>query len=57
MKQKIASLDHTATRLTIPEGRSTTTIKYRILWVAAEFNIPATFPDNPSLRLHKEDRP
>ena len=52
-----ASLEHTATRLTIPEGTSTTMVKHRILQVAAEFNIPVTFPDDPLSHLHKEGFP
>ena len=42
LKEKIQSLDNTATRLTIPEGTSTTTMKNRILRVAAELGIPVT---------------
>jgi hypothetical protein len=40
LKEKIESLDNTATRLTIPEGTSTATMKHRILQVAAELGIP-----------------
>ncbi len=36
LKGKIQLLDNTATRLTIPEGRSPTTMKNRILRVAGE---------------------
>jgi hypothetical protein len=39
-KEKIQSLDNTATRITIPEGTSPTTMKNRILRVAAELGIP-----------------
>jgi hypothetical protein len=42
LKDKIQSLDNTATRLTLPEGTSPTTMKNRILRVAAELNIPVT---------------
>jgi len=41
-KEKIQSLDNTATRITIPEGTSPTTMKNRILRVAAELQIPVT---------------
>jgi hypothetical protein len=41
-KEKIQSLDNTATRLTIPEGTTATTMKNRILRVAAELKIPVT---------------
>jgi hypothetical protein len=41
-KEKIQSLDDTAARLTLPEGTSPTTMKNRILRVAAELNTPVT---------------
>ena len=41
-KEKIQSLDNTATRITLPEGTSPTTMKNRILRVAAELNTPIT---------------
>jgi hypothetical protein len=41
-KDKIQSLDNTATRLTLPEGTSPTTMKNRLLRVAAELNTPIT---------------
>jgi precorrin-4 methylase len=41
-KEKIQSLDNTATRLTIPEGTSPTTMKNRLLRVAAALRIPLT---------------
>jgi hypothetical protein len=41
-KEKLASLGNTATRLTLPEGTSFTTMKHRLLRVAAELNIPVT---------------
>jgi precorrin-4 methylase len=41
-KEKIQSLDNTATRITIPEGTSPTTMKNCILRVAAELRIPLT---------------
>jgi hypothetical protein len=42
LKNKIQSLDSTATRFTIPEGTSPTTMKNRILRVAAELQISVT---------------
>jgi hypothetical protein len=42
LKQKIQSLDNTATRLTTPEGTNPGTMKNRILRVAAELRIPVT---------------
>ena len=42
LKDKIQSLGHTATRMTIPEGTSPNTMKNRILRVAAELQIPVT---------------
>jgi hypothetical protein len=41
-KEKIQSLDNTATRITIPEGTSPTTMKNRILSIAAELKTPVT---------------
>ena len=41
-KEKIQSLDNTATRLTIPEGTTSTTMKNRILRVAADLKILVT---------------
>jgi hypothetical protein len=41
-KEKIHSLDTTATRFTIPEGTSSATMKNRILRVAADLKIPVT---------------
>jgi hypothetical protein len=41
-KEKIQSLDNAATRITIPEGTSPTTMKNRLLRVAAELRIPLT---------------
>jgi precorrin-4 methylase len=46
-KEKIQSLDNTAARLTLPEGTSPTTIKNRILRVAAELRIPLTIRKVP----------
>ncbi len=46
-KEKIQSLDNTATRLTIPEGTSPTTMKNRILRVAGELKIPLTIRKVP----------
>jgi hypothetical protein len=42
LQLKIPVLDNTATRMTIPEGTSPTTMKNRILRVAAELRIPVT---------------
>ena len=42
LKQKIQSLDDTAARLTLPEGTRPTTMKNRILRVAAELSMPLT---------------
>ena len=42
LKAKIQSLDKTATRFTLPEGTNPTTMKNRILRVAAEIKIPVT---------------
>jgi hypothetical protein len=41
-KEKLQSLDNTATRLMLLEGASQTTMKNRLLRVAAELNIPVT---------------
>jgi precorrin-4 methylase len=41
-KEKIQSLDNTATRITILEGISPTTMKNRLLRVAGELGIPLT---------------
>jgi hypothetical protein len=38
LKDKIQSLDNTATRVTIPDGTTSATMKNRILRVAAELN-------------------
>ena len=42
LKGKIQSLDNTATRITLPEGTSPTTMKNRLLRVAAELHTPIT---------------
>ena len=42
LKGKIEALDNTATRVTLPEGISPTTMKNRILRIAAELNTPVT---------------
>jgi hypothetical protein len=42
LKEKIESLGNTATRVTLPEGISPTTMKNRIQRVAAELGIPVT---------------
>ena len=41
-REKIQSLDNSATRITIPDGTSPNTMKNRILRVAAELQIPVT---------------
>jgi precorrin-4 methylase len=41
-KEKIHSLDTTATRFTLPAGTSSTTMKNRLLRVAAELGVPVT---------------
>jgi hypothetical protein len=41
-KEKIQSLDNTATRIMLPEGTSPTTLKNRILRVATTLGIPVT---------------
>jgi precorrin-4 methylase len=46
-KEKMQSLDNTATRITIPEGTSPTTMKNRLLRVAAELGIPLTIRKVP----------
>jgi hypothetical protein len=47
LKGKIQSLDNAATRLTIPEGTSPTTMKNRILRVAGELKIALTIRKVP----------
>lgn len=47
LKQKIQSLDTTATRMIIPEGTNPTTMKNRILRVAAELGMPVTIRKVP----------
>jgi hypothetical protein len=47
LREKIQSLDNTATRLTIPEGTSPATMKNRILRVAGELKIPLTIRKVP----------
>jgi len=42
LKQKIQSLDTTATRMPLPEGTNPTTMKNRIIRVAAELGVPVT---------------
>jgi hypothetical protein len=42
LKEKIASLDNTVTRVPIPEGTRPTTLKHRILRGTAELSIPVT---------------
>jgi hypothetical protein len=46
-KEKIQSLDNTAARLMLPEGTRPTTMKNRILRVAAELRIPLTIRKVP----------
>ncbi len=47
LKEKIHALGKTAIRLTIPEGTNPTTMKHRILRVAAELNIRVTIRKIP----------
>jgi hypothetical protein len=42
LKERIQTLNTTAARLTVPEGTSLTTMKHRILRVAAELGVPVT---------------
>ncbi|MGH8065436.1 MAG: hypothetical protein ACRERE_09385 [Candidatus Entotheonellia bacterium] len=42
LKEKLQSLGDAAARLALPEGMSQTTMKNRILRVAAELNVPVT---------------
>jgi hypothetical protein len=46
-KEKIITLDNTAVRLTLPEGTSPTTMKNRLLRVAAELRMPVTIRKVP----------
>jgi hypothetical protein len=46
-KEKIESLGDSAARLTLPEGTSPTTMKNRLLRVAAELRIPLTIRKVP----------
>jgi hypothetical protein len=47
LKEKLQSLDNTATRMPLPEGTRPTTMKNRILRVAAELGIPVTIRSVP----------
>jgi hypothetical protein len=47
LKAKIQALGNTAARMTIPEGTNPTTMKNRILRVAAELNVPVTIRKVP----------
>jgi hypothetical protein len=42
LKEKLQSLENTATRMPLPEGIPPNTMKNRILRVAAELNVPVT---------------
>jgi hypothetical protein len=42
LRTRMQSMSDTAVRLTIPDGMSLTTMKYRIRSVAAELGIPVT---------------
>ena len=46
-KDKIQSLDNLATRVTLPEGTSSTTMKNRLLRVAVELGLPLTIRKVP----------
>ena len=47
LKENIQSLDDTATRLRVPEGTRVTTMKARILRMAAELGMPVTIRKVP----------
>jgi hypothetical protein len=47
LKEKIQSLDTTATRVATPDDTSPTTMKNRILRVAAELGVPVTVRNVP----------
>jgi hypothetical protein len=47
LHQKLQALDNSATRMTIPEGTSSATLKNRILRVAAVLDIPVTIRKIP----------
>jgi hypothetical protein len=47
LQQKLQSLGHSATRMTIPQGTSPATLKNRILRVAAALDIPVTIRKVP----------
>ena len=47
LQQKIQLLGNTAVRMTIPEGTSPTTMKHRILRVAAELGMPVSIRKVP----------
>jgi hypothetical protein len=53
LKQNIPSLDHTPTRMRLPGGTHPTTMKNRILRVAAELNIPVTIRKIPGCLLFR----
>jgi hypothetical protein len=60
LKQKIQSLDNTATRMPLPEGTHPTTMRIRILRVAAELGLPVAIRKIPGgllfWRSSDEDR-
>jgi hypothetical protein len=47
LKAKIQALGNTAARMTIPEGTSLNTMRYRILRVATELNVSVTIRKVP----------
>jgi hypothetical protein len=47
IREKIQSLDSTATRIALPEGTSPTTMKNRIVRIATELGIPVTIRKVP----------
>jgi hypothetical protein len=51
LKQKIQSLDNTATRMPLPEGIHPTTMRICILRVAAELGLPVTIRKIPGCLL------
>jgi hypothetical protein len=51
LKENVRALVKTATRMPLPEGTHSTTMKNRILRVAAELNIPVTIRKIPGCLL------
>jgi hypothetical protein len=51
LKEKLQSLENTATRMPIPEGTGSTTMKNRILRMAAKLGMPVTIRRVPGSLL------